>query len=88
VFFFIIGFGKTTADYLGSAGSRVCPRCGNRAEWGSYRLRRWVTLFFIPVVPYKTVIVEVCPVCHYGADDEADLPAPPKTPLPPTRSAR
>lgn len=85
MFFFIIGFGKTTADYLRSAGTRVCPRCGNRAEWSAYRLRTWVTLFFIPVLPYKTVTVDVCPVCHFGADGGNDLPAPPGLP---TRSAR
>jgi hypothetical protein len=72
VFFFIIGFGKTTVDYLGSAGTRVCPRCHNRAEWGSYCLRRWLTLFFIPVFAYKTMTVEVCPVCRYGADGATD----------------
>jgi hypothetical protein len=88
VFFFIIGFGKTTADYLGSAGTRVCPRCGNRAAWSSYRLRTWVTLFFIPVFPYRTVTVEVCPVCRYGADGDTDLPAPSTTSLPPARSVR
>jgi hypothetical protein len=76
-FFFIIGFGKTTADYIGSAGIRSCPRCGRRAEWGTYRVRTWCTLFFIPLFPYKTVTVDVCPVCRYGADPSTDLPAPP-----------
>lgn len=82
-FFFIIGFGKTTADYLGPAGTRVCPRCLNRANWSTYRIRTWVTLFFIPLFPYKTEMVDVCPVCSYGADSDTDLPKPPQLPRPP-----
>jgi hypothetical protein len=66
--FFLFGFGKQTVDYLGSAGTRVCPNCSNRAEWSSVRIRTWFTLFFIPVFPYKTLTVALCPVCKYGLD--------------------
>ena len=69
VFFFIIGFGKRTVDHLGSAGARVCPNCGNRAEWSNVRVRTWFTLFFIPVFPYKTQRFAMCPICKYGSDD-------------------
>jgi hypothetical protein len=69
VFFFLIGFGKTTVDHLGSAGTRVCPNCGNRAEWSLLRVQKWFTLFFIPVFAYKTFEAAVCPVCKYGLED-------------------
>jgi hypothetical protein len=68
-FFFVIGFGKRTADDLGPAGVQVCPNCGNRAEWRRLRVRRWMTLFFVPVFPYKTEIISACPICHYGVED-------------------
>jgi RNA polymerase subunit RPABC4/transcription elongation factor Spt4 len=68
MFFFIIGLGKTTVDRLGSAGTRVCPNCSNRAEWSLLRIREWLTLFFVPVFPYKTRDVAQCPVCKYQSD--------------------
>jgi len=68
VFFFIIGFGKMTVDRIGSAGTRVCSNCGNRREWSVIRVRRWVTLFFIPVYAYKTYDAAVCPVCNYETE--------------------
>jgi hypothetical protein len=70
MFFFIIGFGKRTVDRLGSAGVRVCPNCGNRAEWSTVKVRSWVTLFFVPVFPYRTAIVSICPICQYAIEAE------------------
>ena len=68
MFFFIFGFGKRKVDYLGSAGVRVCPNCRNRAEWSTYRVRLWFTLFFIPIYPYRTQFVSACPVCHHEVE--------------------
>lgn len=68
MFFFIIGFGRTTVDYLGSAGTQVCPNCGNTREWSVIRVKRWVTLFFIPIYPYKSYDAAICPVCRYEAE--------------------
>lgn len=65
MFFFIIGFGKTTEEDLGSAGTRVCPHCGNRREWRELCVKTWCTLFFIPVFPYRTETLTRCPVCGY-----------------------
>jgi hypothetical protein len=72
--FFIFGFGKRTANYLGSAGTHVCPNCHNRAEWSSLRVRTWFTLFFVPVFPYRTRCVTVCPVCKYEVERGGNLP--------------
>lgn len=68
MFFFIIGFGKQTIDDLGTAGVRRCPNCGNTREWRNLRVRSWVTLFFIPVIPYSTRTVTRCPICGYEAE--------------------
>ena len=69
MFFFLIGFGKTTVEDMGSAGTRVCPNCGNRREWRLLRIKRWLTLFFIPVFAYSTIDAAVCPVCRYESED-------------------
>lgn len=69
MFFFILGIGRKTVDCLGSAGTRLCPNCGNRAEWSRLRVRRWVTLFFIPIFPYKTETISACPVCRYSVEE-------------------
>jgi hypothetical protein len=69
MFFFIIGFGKRTVDFLRPAGRRRCPNCGNTAEWSVMRVRSWVTLFFIPVLPYKTEVVAICPICGYSVEE-------------------
>jgi hypothetical protein len=71
MFFFIFGFGKRTVDYLGSGGTRVCPNCGNRAEWKTLRIRSWFTLFFVPIFPYKTETISMCPICEYGIPAES-----------------
>ncbi len=72
MFFFIIGFGKRTVDRLRPAGRRLCPNCGNSAEWSTMRARTWMTLFFVPVVPYKTETVSVCPICGYSVEAAPD----------------
>jgi hypothetical protein len=66
--FILFGFGKPTVQYLGSAGIRLCPRCRNQKEWSHLRMRTWFTLFFIPIIPYKTRNVSVCPVCAYEVE--------------------
>ena len=66
--FILFGFGKRTVKYLGSAGIQVCPNCGNQREWSHLRIRTWFTLFFIPIIPYSTRTVALCPVCNYGVN--------------------
>jgi hypothetical protein len=72
--FFIFGFGKRTINYLGSAGLHVCPNCHNRAEWSRLRIRTWFTLFFIPVIPYRTRYVTMCPVCKHEVKTDGNPP--------------
>lgn len=72
--FLLFGFGKRTYQRLGSAGMRVCPICRNRAEWAYFRVRKWFTLFFVPIFPYKTQDVTICPVCGYTQEEQVGLP--------------
>lgn len=51
---------------LCALGQGVCPRCGNQAVWQLVRKRHWFTLFFIPLIPYRTEYFMACPVCRAG----------------------
>ena len=44
----------------------VCPNCRNEAWWRLYTVRNWFTLFLIPVLPYDTQHLLLCPVCSRG----------------------
>lgn len=63
VFFFIIGFGKRTKSLLGPGGTHYCRSCGRTVQWQVYKVTKWVTLFFIPVIPYRTEYYLACTDC-------------------------
>lgn len=63
--FFVFGFGYTTTyNYQAKAESR-CPRCGSIVHFQLTKIKKWFTLFFIPVIPYETKYYVRCPECPY-----------------------
>jgi len=51
----IIFFGwRTRAGVIGR-GVFLCPHCGADRHYAHKRMRRWFTLFFIPVIPLKVL---------------------------------
>lgn len=62
--FILFGWGKRTIKELGSTEKHRCGHCGNIREWTYKKYTTWFTLFFIPVIPYKSVYVKECPICH------------------------
>ena len=62
--FFVVGIGNRKTKVLGPVEKRVCPNCGREDWWELHRLRDFVTLFFVPVFPYKTQHLIVCPICN------------------------
>lgn len=77
--FFVFGFGRRTIKELGPAGKIQCNHCSNVREWQYKKATTWFTLFFIPVIPYKTVYFKQCPICQtayevdkYEATGEVD----------------
>lgn len=70
--FILFGWGKRTFDHLGSAGTHLCPNCSNLAQWSFVRIRTWFALFFIPVFPYKTLYMNMCPVCKHGLETDGE----------------
>ena len=62
----IFGWGKRTVKNFGKAFRQVCDHCHNEADWQLYQIRTWFTLFFIPVIPYQTERIVICPICSTG----------------------
>ena len=61
--FFLIGWGKQTIRNYGTISQELCERCHNEVPWQLISRRTWITLFFIPVIPYSNDKIAVCPVC-------------------------
>ena len=40
-----------------------CFHCNNTSTWILQKARHFITLFFIPVAPYKTTYDLHCPIC-------------------------
>jgi len=38
-----------------------------------YKVTSWFTFFFIPVIPYRTVYLLVCPICGQAEQLEKDV---------------
>lgn len=71
----IIGWGHRKTQNLGPVEKRNCPNCGNTDFWELHRLKDYATFFFIPVIPYKTEHLLVCPVCKAAYEvTAAELP--------------
>jgi zinc ribbon protein len=62
----IFGFGRKTRKDHGAAFYNDCPNCKNRTFFHYIAIRVWFTLFFIPVIPYKSIHAYVCRVCSWG----------------------
>ncbi len=68
---FIFGWGHQTVKNHGPVGVYHCEHCNNEKYWTLYSRRTWFTLFFIPVIPYKTENMLLCPICNHGVKLEA-----------------
>ena len=64
----IFGWGHQTIWVIGPAFQRMCDHCHNEEHWVLMRRTTWFTLFWIPVIPYKTERLLLCPTCKYGLE--------------------
>jgi hypothetical protein len=64
--FIIFGWGAGFSKDFGPVGLHRCPNCNNEAPWHLARRRKWFTLFFVPVFPYESTHMLLCPVCGRG----------------------
>lgn len=59
----IFGWGKVTKKIIGSAFQHTCNYCNSTSIWHLCIMRTWITLFFIPVIPYGKRYCVTCPNC-------------------------
>lgn len=73
IFFFSIGDRKHN-DH-GPLDEELCPFCNERHFRVLSLVRYWVTVFFIPILPYRTIWVSRCTYCSGESEiDEGELP--------------
>jgi len=71
----IIGWGGGRKKDHGPALPLVCPNCKNQVTLRYVTVTSWLRLFFIPVIPYRTRHLLVCPVCTWALKvDREHLP--------------
>lgn len=59
----IAGAGHTKHDKNQLLSEKLCFHCNNTSKWILQRTRYFITLFFLPVAPYKTTFEIQCPIC-------------------------
>ena len=62
--FLIFSIADKKSKHLGNTGLMDCPRCNNTAVWPVHQLKTYFSLFFIPLIPYRTEFLLSCPVCR------------------------
>ncbi len=61
---FIIWGSRTLTKAFGLMSQAfTCSHCNNTHYWKLMRYSRWFTLFFIPIFPFKTTYMQMCPIC-------------------------
>ena len=43
-----------------------CEHCNNTSNFKLIVIRKWFTLFWIPIFPIETEYYLCCPICNYG----------------------
>lgn len=66
------GWGRQTTWNVGPVFKQLCSHCNNEDYWVLMRRTTWFTLFFVPIIPYNTEWLLLCPVCQYGIKLDGD----------------
>lgn len=59
----IAGAGHTNSEKYLLNNDKHCLHCNNTSKWILQKTRYFITLFFLPVAPYKTTYELHCPIC-------------------------
>ena len=62
----IFGWGRHKDQDLGPVVRMSCKNCNNQEYWRLRKVSTWFTLFFIPIFPYESHKLLVCPICKAG----------------------
>ena len=65
--FFIFGFGHRKFSRKGVVKGN-CARCNNQVDKELIKATSYFTLFFVPLIPYGTKHLLVCPICRDSAE--------------------
>lgn len=68
----LYGWGKQTRKNYGPVSKHACSHCKNEEYWTVHKITFWFTLFFIPIIPYKTIYFYMCPICESGIELPSD----------------
>jgi len=64
----IFGWGYETRKEYGPTLPIKCPNCNNNVFCHLVHSRIWLTLFFIPVIPYQSRYYLLCEICSQGVE--------------------
>ena len=59
----IAGAGHANREKYLIKEDKHCFHCNNSSKWILQKIKYFITLFFLPVVPYKTTFELFCPIC-------------------------
>ena len=59
----IAGAGHTKSEKHLLKTDKHCFHCNNVSKWILQKTKHFITLFFLPVVPYKTEYLLYCQIC-------------------------
>jgi hypothetical protein len=77
----LIIFGRRTMTKTNHSGSFRCPGCGPDQTYVHKEVKRWFTLYFIPIIPLGTVGAYIqCTRCHGQFTEDVLHYLPPDTP--------
>jgi hypothetical protein len=70
--FIIVGWPRRTKSY-GPTYPRFCDYCNNNVYFELIKTRRWITIFWIPIIPISRAnYYLVCEVCQSYGELESD----------------
>jgi len=65
---FIFGMGYRTKTDKGIREEMYCPSCRENTRTGIFTERKWITFFFLPVIPYSKTEIRICERCGYSSE--------------------
>ena len=70
--FILFGWGKQTKKYLSEKEFELCRYC-HKSKLRLVEITFWVTLFFIPIIPYKVKYCLSCNNCEAGYEIDKEI---------------